>query len=63
MRPNLKLIETLKDDAIFTMTEAGKFLGITAAGIRNWGIKGRIKLVKIGGRYFVQGSELRKAVK
>ena len=61
-RPDLEGIRTLDPNAVFSLSEAAKLLGITHNGIRGWIHTNRIKYGKCGGRYFIPGAEIQKQV-
>jgi hypothetical protein len=62
MKPNIDRLKSITDEMMFTLAEAATMCGVTAAGVRSWAIKGQIKLVRVGSRFYVTGAELRKAV-
>jgi excisionase family DNA binding protein len=60
--PDLKAIETLDPNAVFSLGEAAKLLGLTHNGIRNRVHSGKIGYGKNGGRYFISGAEIPKQI-
>ena len=62
MKPNLTEIGLIDDGATFTPIEAGRLLGCTASCVTQWIGKEKIKAIKRGGRYFISGAEIKRAV-
>lgn len=61
--PDLEGIKTLDPEAIFSITEAAKLLGMSHNGVLTRVKRGQIKSGKSGSRYFIPGSEIQKQVK
>lgn len=61
-KPDMPGIKTLDPEALFTLTEAARLLGVSHNGIRGWVHKGIIRAAKVGCRYFIQGSEIQRQV-
>lgn len=60
--PDLEAIKTLDSDAVFSVTEAAKMLGLTHNGVLTRIKRGTLKSGKSGSRYFIPGSEIQKQI-
>ena len=61
MKPSIEKLKSIQDEMIFTLEEAAAVCGVTSAGVRLWGTKGVIRLIRVGSRLYVTGVELKKA--
>ena len=59
---DFKAIETLDPNAVFSLGETAKLLGVTHNAIRCRMKAGKLKYGKNGGRYFIQGNEIQKQI-
>ena len=60
--PDIEGIKTLDTDAVFSVNEAAKLLGMTHNGILQRIRRGDIRAGKSGARYFIPGSEIQKQI-
>lgn len=60
--PDLESIKTLDPDAVFSIYETAKLLGMTHNGVLTRIKKGQIRSGKSGSRYFIPGSEIQKQI-
>ncbi|MFA5186874.1 MAG: helix-turn-helix domain-containing protein [Patescibacteria group bacterium] len=62
MKPNLEQIKLIDDGATFTPVEAARLLGCTASCVTTWINKKDIKALKVGGRYFISGKDIKEKI-
>ena len=60
--PDIESIKTIDANAIFSVKEAARLLGITHNGVLMRIKRKSIRFGKSGGRYFIPGSEIQKSV-
>lgn len=60
--PDIEGIRTIDANAIFSVKEAARLLGISHNGVLMRIKRGQIRFGKSGGRYFIPGSEIQKSV-
>ena len=60
--PDLEGIRTLDPNAVFSVGEVAKLLGMTHNGVLSRIRKGKIKFGRSGARYFIPGSEIQKQI-
>lgn len=58
--PDLEGIKTVDPDALFTIAQAARLLGMTTAGLSRRIRRGKMKAGKAAGRYIVKGREIQK---
>jgi len=58
--PDLEGIKTLDPNAVFSVFETAKLLGMTHNGVLNRIRRNQIKAGKTGARYFIMGAEIQK---
>lgn len=59
---DFKAIETLDPNAVFSLGETAKLLGVTHNAICCRIKAGKIKYGKTGGRYFIKGLDIQKQI-
>ena len=62
MKPNIERLKNIENETMYTLEEAAALCGVTSAGVRTWGRNGKLNLIKVGCRYYVQGKELNKVI-
>ena len=62
MKPTIEKLNSIVNEAMYTLDEAATLCGVTSAGVRNWAYKEKIKLVRVGSRFYVTGEELKRAI-
>jgi len=62
MKPTIQSLKSIENDTMYTLDEAAALCGVTAAGIRQWSLKGHVKFIRVGSRFYVTGAELKKAI-
>lgn len=60
--PDINSIKTLDPQAVFTVSETARLLGISHNGVLMRIRRKQIRFGKSGGRYFITGSEIQKSV-
>lgn len=60
--PELEAIKTLDPEAVFSVAEAAKLLGMTHNGVLNRIKRGGLKSGKSGARYFIPGREIQQQI-
>jgi len=60
MNPDIQGIQTLDPNAVFTVSETARLLGMTHNGVLNRIKRGMMRFGKSGSRYFIPGSEIQK---
>lgn len=56
------MIEEIKENAVYTTTEAMSFLKISESTIKRWLKKGILRANKVGGQYRVLGKEILRLI-
>ena len=62
MKPDIKQLALIDDDTAFAPIEVARVLGVTPQCVTTWIRKKSIKSTKVGGRYYIAGSEIKKKV-
>ena len=62
MKPDIAGIKTLDPDAVFSVFEAARLLGMTHNGVLQRIKRGNIRAGRTGSRYFIMGSEVQKQI-
>lgn len=57
-RPNIKIIQNINPDAVFTRAEAADLLGMTTPGIAQRIRRGQLPAFKIGGTWYINGADI-----
>lgn len=60
MKPDTTGIKTLDPDAIFSVAETAKLLGMTHNGVLMRIKRGQIRVGRAGARYFITGADIQK---
>ena len=60
--PDIQGIKTIDPNAVFSVLEASKLLGMTHNGVLNRIKKNLIHAGRTGSRYFIPGSEIQKQI-
>ena len=62
-KPDLEAVATLDPNAVFSVGEAGRMLGMSHNGILSRIKSGNIRAGKSGARYFIAGAEIQKQIR
>lgn len=58
-----KLLEKIDKDRLYTPKEVAELFGVDPTTVRDWIRKGKLKGLKIGGRYKIEGEALLEFIK
>lgn len=61
-KPDLESIKTLDPDAVFSVRETARYLGMTHNGVLTRMKKGLFKYGKCGSQYMIPGREIQKQI-
>jgi len=60
--PDMDGVKTLDPNAVFSVGEAARLLGMSHNGMLDRIKKGKVKAGRSGSRYFIPGSEIQKQI-